>query len=76
MKDCDPWIKLSASEGVVDEQQHVVVSIDWNKAPKGCFIEENGYVSIPGGEFSEKVERKVSRSLRSMVLDMMAAACN
>lgn len=89
VKECAPWIKLSANEGEVVEQQHVAVSIDWTKAPKGndnigtvtldlggkttsisvpifnpetaapkgLFIEENGYVSIPGGEFSEKIER-------------------
>jgi len=31
----DDWIKLSESSGVIDDEQRIWATIDWNRAPKG-----------------------------------------
>ena len=48
------WIKLSAEKGSAQFEEKVMVSIDWNKAPKG---QEEGEIvlSAAGQEFTVKV---------------------
>jgi Glycosyl hydrolase family 115/Gylcosyl hydrolase family 115 C-terminal domain len=40
-----PWIVLSATNGTVEKEQRLWVSVDWNKAPRGT---ANGSVTIAG----------------------------
>lgn len=47
------WIVVDRKQGVVDEQQSVVVSIDWTKIPQGEDLLE--YIHIVGAGRSERV---------------------
>jgi len=51
----DPWIVLSATQGKIDQEQRLWVSIDWSKAPKDL---ATGSVKITGanGTVTVKVE--------------------
>lgn len=40
-----PWMKLSATHGVVGDDQRLWVSVDWSKAPKGA---ANGILTVAG----------------------------
>src|SRR5690625_6260378 len=46
----DPWIRLNVTEGTVERDQEIQVSIDWDKAPTGAntgsvFIQGTGWRS-------------------------------
>ncbi len=51
----EPWIVLSSSNGPVDKEQRLWVSVDWSKAPEGA---ASGTVKISGagGEVTVKVD--------------------
>ncbi|HEV1993383.1 MAG TPA: glycosyl hydrolase 115 family protein [Candidatus Acidoferrum sp.] len=47
-----PWIVLSESQGTIEKERRVWVSVDWNKAPVGS---TSGSVKIAGGSAQEVV---------------------
>jgi hypothetical protein len=55
-KSSAPWIVLSKTQGTIDKELRVLVSIDWSKAPSG---ESNGSVKITGSDGKE-VNVKIS----------------
>ncbi|MCJ7729890.1 MAG: glycosyl hydrolase 115 family protein, partial [Sedimentisphaerales bacterium] len=49
-KPSDPWIVLSRTQGKIDKELRIQVSIDWSKAPKG---KAEGSVQIAGADGKE-----------------------
>ena len=45
----EPWVVLSATEGTIDKEQRLWVSIDWSSAPKGS-ADATVVLSRAGGE--------------------------
>lgn len=42
-----PWIKLSSSDGKIEKEKRVWISVDWSQAPKGT---SNGEVTFSGAD--------------------------
>ena len=50
-----PWIKLSKTQGTIDKELRIFVSVDWDKAPKGKAADSVKITGSDGKEISVKV---------------------
>lgn len=68
----DPWIRLNVTEGTVERDQEIQVSIDWDKAPTGAntgsvFIQGTGWGGANVAVHIDKPERRLLRRAKGFV---------